>query len=74
MPIIPLELLSAGESARIVEIDGDNAFVNRLNEMGLSEDAKIKMVQSGSPCIIALDNHRLSFRGEEAARIFVETD
>jgi hypothetical protein len=46
VPIIPLELLSAGESARIVEIDGDNAFVNRLNEMGLSEDAKIKMVQS----------------------------
>ena len=52
MPIIPLELLSAGERARIVDIDGDAAFVNRLNEMGLSEDAEIKMVQSGSPCII----------------------
>ena len=74
MPIIPLELLSAGERARIVDIDGDAAFVNRLNEMGLSEDAEIKMVQSGSPCIIALDNHRLSFRGEEAAMIFVETE
>jgi ferrous iron transport protein A len=74
VPIIPLELLAAGERARIVEIDGDNAFVNRLNEMGLDEDVEIKMVQSGSPCIIALDNHRLSFRGEESGMIFVDTD
>jgi Fe2+ transport system protein FeoA len=74
VPIIPLELLAAGERARIAEIDGDDAFVNRLNEMGLSEDVEIKMVQSGSPCIIALDNHRLSFRGEEAGMIFVDTD
>jgi ferrous iron transport protein A len=74
VPIIPLELLAAGEHGRIVEIDGDEDFVTRLNEMGLSEDAEIKMVQSGSPCIIALDNHRLSFRGEEAGMIFVETE
>ncbi len=74
MPIIPLELLTAGERARITDIDGDDTFVNRLNEMGLSEDVEIKMVQSGTPCIIALDNHRLSFRGEEAGMIFVETD
>jgi ferrous iron transport protein A len=74
VPIIPLELLSAGERARIVEIDGEPSLVNRLNEMGLSDGAEIKMVQSGSPCIIALDNHRISFRGEEAAIIYVETD
>jgi Fe2+ transport system protein FeoA len=74
VPIIPLELLAAGEHGRIVEIDGDDGFVTRLKEMGLSEDAEIKMVQSGSPCIIALDNHRLSFRGKEAGMIFVETE
>lgn len=74
MPVIPLELLAAGEQARIVEVDGDENLVTRLHEMGLSENAVIKMVQSGSPCIIALDNHRLSFRGEEAAMIFVETN
>ena len=74
MPIIPLELLATGERARIIEIDGDNAFVNRLNEMGLSEDVEIKMIQSGRPCIIALDNQRLSFRGEEAGMILVDTD
>ena len=74
MPIIPLELLAVGERARITEIDGDSAFVNRLNEMGLGEDVEIKMIQSGTPCIIDLDNHRLSFRGEEAGVIFVDTD
>lgn len=73
MPVVPLELLNVGEHGRIVDIDGDPAQVNRLNEMGLTENVEITMIQSGRPCIIALDNHRLSFRGEETAMIFVET-
>jgi ferrous iron transport protein A len=74
VPIIPLELLAAGEHARIVEIDGDESLVTRLREMGLSEGVEIRMIQPGSPCIIALSNHRLSFRGEEAAMILVEPE
>ena len=73
MPLIPLELLTAGEHGRIVAIDGDGALVNRLHEMGLDEDVEVRMIQSGRPCIIAVSNHRLSFRGDEAAVILVET-
>ena len=74
MPIIPLELLAAGEHARIVEIDGDESLITRLREMGLSEGVEISMIQSGSPCIIAVSNHRLSFRGDESATILVEPE
>jgi len=73
MPLIPLELLRAGEHARIVDLGGEPGLVNRLREMGLSEDVELTMIQSGRPCIIAIGNHRLSFRGDEAAIVLVET-
>ena len=74
MPLIPLDLLNAGEHARIVQIDGDQTLVTRLREMGLHDDVTITMIQPGQPCIIGLGGHRLSFRGEDAAVILVETD
>jgi len=73
MPIVPIELLSVGEAAKIVDIEGDPGMVSRLHEMGLNVDTEITMVQSGEPCIIAAGNHRLSIRCEELAVILVET-
>ena len=74
MPMLPLEMLNAGEHARVIQIEGDPALVTRLNEMGLREDTEITLIQSGQPCIIAIGNHRLSFRGEDAASVLVDTD
>ncbi len=74
MPLVPLDFLNAGEHARIAQIDGDQTLVTRLHEMGLYEDITICMIQPGQPCIIAVGNHRLSFRGDEAAVILVETE
>ena len=73
MPIVPIELLTVGEAAKIVDIEGDPCMVSRLHEMGLNVDTEITMVQSGEPCIIAAENHRLSIRCEELAVILVET-
>jgi Fe2+ transport system protein FeoA len=73
MPIVPLELLASGETAKIVDIEGDPGMVARLHEMGLNIDTEISMVQPGEPCIIAAGNHRLSIRCEELAVILVET-
>ncbi|MHC4876841.1 MAG: FeoA family protein [Planctomycetota bacterium] len=73
MPLIPLDLLQAGEHARIVDLDGEPTLVTRLREMGLREDAEVTMVQSGEPCIIAVDNHRLSLRSGDTTVIMVET-
>jgi Fe2+ transport system protein FeoA len=71
--ILPLELLSPGETARIHEINGSPDVVHRLHEMGLNQGTCVEMIRPGRPCIIAVDNHRFSFRGEEAAVVLVET-
>ena len=69
---IPLELLGAGEEGRIVDVDGERATVTRLAEMGLREGVAVRMVKAGSPCIVAVGNHRISFRGEESTVVLVE--
>lgn len=73
MPLVPLDLLQAGEHARIAGIDGEPSLITRLHEMGLREGIDVTMVQSGEPCIIALGNHRLSLRGGDTTVILVET-
>ncbi|MCC7420500.1 MAG: ferrous iron transport protein A [Planctomycetaceae bacterium] len=70
--VVPLELLTAGEEARIVDVEGRPELVDRLAEMGLREGVVLRMVRPGQPCILAIGNHRLSFRGDEAASVFVE--
>jgi Fe2+ transport system protein FeoA len=69
---IPLQYLPAGRSGSIVEIDGDPQWVRRLDEMGLRRGVVVRMIQSGRPCIVAFDQSRISFRGEEAALVLVE--
>jgi ferrous iron transport protein A len=69
--IVPLEALAAGEVGRIENVEGSTEMVTRLEEMGLRQGVHITMVRPGSPCIIALNNHRISFRGEESAVVLV---
>ena len=71
--LLPIELLDNGEQARVVEIDGERTAVMRLQEMGLRPGSHVRMVRSGSPCIIAVDDRRFSFRGDQAACVLVET-
>lgn len=72
LPVIPLDLLAAGEQGRIHELDGSPEFVHRLAEMGLRIGASVSMVQPGSPCILAVGNHRFSLRIDDAATVLVE--
>ncbi|MGQ0635419.1 MAG: FeoA family protein [Planctomycetaceae bacterium] len=70
--IIPLHLLSAGQSGRVVDVEGDPHLVHRLGEMGLRQGAPVVMVRAGQPCIIGLGHLRLSYRGSEEALVLVE--
>jgi Fe2+ transport system protein FeoA len=70
--ILPVECLNAGEQGTIVDVDGDRDAVCRLAEIGLQPGVAVRMVQAGKPCILAIGNHRLTFRGEEAAAVLVE--
>ncbi|MBI3863590.1 MAG: FeoA domain-containing protein [Planctomycetia bacterium] len=69
-----MQYLSPGETGCIMEIDGDNGLIRRLDEMGLRTGVEVRMVQPGTPCIVALNHQRLSFRGEEDAVVLVEVD
>ncbi len=71
-PLVPLELLSAGEHGRIHDLDGSPELVHRLEEMGLRVGAQVTMVQPGSPCILAVGHHRFSLRIDEDAAVLVE--
>jgi ferrous iron transport protein A len=69
---IPLDCLQAGETGHIAWIDGQADFVTRLAEMGLRQGATIRMIQPGSPCILALHGQRLSIRVDGETQVFVE--
>ncbi len=70
--MIPLEMLRSGECGRIAQVDGDEQFVSRLAEMGFREGVGVRMVRAGSPCIVAVGDHRMTFRADELALVLVE--
>ena len=69
--IVPLELMAAGEMGHVIQVDGSPDVVHRLAEMGLREQARILMVQPGSPCVVAVGDQRLSLRMDDEAEVLV---
>lgn len=72
--ILPMQFLSPGETGCVLEIGGEQALIRRLDEMGLRAGVEVRMVQPGTPCIVALEHQRLSFRGEDDAVVLVEVN
>jgi ferrous iron transport protein A len=72
MQILPMQLLNPGETGCIMDVEGDTHLVRRLGEMGLRAGVEVRMVQPGSPCIVAFDHQRLTFRGDDEAVVLVE--
>ena len=70
--VVPLHLLESGQSGEIVDICGHDPLIARLHEIGVSIGETLRIVRSGSPCIIAIGEQRLSIRGEQSASIFVQ--
>jgi Fe2+ transport system protein FeoA len=69
-----LDQLTAGQRVRIDEVQGEDALVQRLMEMGLMEGEEIEVLAFaplGDPMEIRLRDYRLSLRRNEAARIRV---
>lgn len=69
--IVPLTLMASGEAGIVIQVDGSADVVHRLAEMGLREQAFIRMVQPGCPCIIALNDQRLSLRTDDDVEILI---
>jgi Fe2+ transport system protein FeoA len=67
----PLQMLSVGQRAEVVELFGAPADVVRLQELGLRTGQTVEMVQAGSPCIVRLDGHKLCFRDSDCFGVLV---
>jgi ferrous iron transport protein A len=70
-----LDQLRVGQRARVEAVQGTDAIVQRLLEMGLLEGEEIEVVgfaPLGDPVEIRLRDYRLSLRRSEAARVAVE--
>ena len=69
--------LKLGQTARIVEIIGDDAVAVRLMEMGLTDGEPIQVMgfaPLGDPIEFSLRGYRISLRSTEAARVQVDLD
>ena len=72
-----LDQLRPGQRGRIVTLEGGDALVQRLLEMGLLEGEEVEVVgfaPLGDPLEIRLGDYRLSLRRREAARVQVVTE
>lgn len=69
--VIPLSLLSAGQSAWVDAVLGGGDLIQRLRELGLRDGAEIRMVRPGSPCIIRLAGQKLCLRADELMGVLV---
>lgn len=71
--LIPLQLMSPGEIARIGQLLGLPEDVHRLEELGLRVGVEVEMIQPGFPCMIRLAGHKLCFRESEGLQVLVTT-
>ncbi len=67
----PLQMLAAGQRARIDQLVGRPDEIHRLQELGLHVGKPVEVLQSGSTCIVKLDGTRLAFRDHEGFRVLV---
>jgi len=69
-----LDQLRSGERALVEAVEGNDALVQRLLEMGLLEGQEVEVIgfaPLGDPMEIRLGDFRLSLRRSEAARVSV---
>jgi Fe2+ transport system protein FeoA len=72
MNLRPLAALRRNEEA-VIHRDSDGGPLDaRLRELGLLPGARVRMIASGSPCILLVaGSTRLCLRGDEADSIMV---
>jgi len=70
-----LDQVPIGQRCRVEAVEGDDAVVQRLLEMGLIEGEEIEVINVaplGDPIEIRLRDYCLSLRRREAARVQVQ--
>jgi ferrous iron transport protein A len=70
-----LDKLRPGQSGRISALQGEDALMQRLMEMGLFEGEEVEVIRVaplGDPIEIRLGDYFLSLRRSEAARVQID--
>lgn len=67
----PLQMLPAGQRARIDQLVGRPDEIHRLQELGMQVGKPVEVLQSGSTCIVKLDGTRIAFRDHDGFRVLV---
>ena len=70
--LIPLNHLTAGQSARVGHIVGEADHVHRLEEFGLVGGTRIQMFRRGNPCIIRLAGNKVCLRADDLLDVLVK--
>lgn len=71
-----LDKLRPGQSAVVIQIDGQGALKRRLVDMGLTPGVKVfvrKVAPLGDPIELNLRGYELSLRKEDAKNILIES-
>ena len=68
---LPIELMGAGEHGNVVDVYGPSDLIVRLEELGLHEGTRIRMIRPGSPCIIEINHQRFSLRFDDSVSVLV---
>jgi ferrous iron transport protein A len=69
--MLPLDILTTGECAEIVEVHGEPDWIKRMGELGIHSGSRLQMIRSGSPCLLRVGNTRLCLRSDLAQHILV---
>lgn len=68
--------ISAGQTAIILEVTGDDSLAMRIMEMGLIDGQSVRVIglaPLGDPVEVEISGYRLSLRMAEARRVLVES-
>jgi Fe2+ transport system protein FeoA len=68
---LPLDALRPGCWAAVVDLLGDSAQLQRLEEVGIRPGAHLRMIQPGCPCLFQLGASRVSLRCGDDIQILV---
>ena len=71
---VPLHKLIVGQSAEVLQIEGNADHVHRLREFGLRQGCRIQMFRTGNPCILRAGGNKICLRTGRFLSVLVKPD
>ncbi len=68
---IPVEYLSQDSLGVVVDVAGEGQNIHRLEEMGIRNGCRIRMLCPGETCLLAIDGKKMCVRLGSVAEIMV---